>query len=202
MPTVATTFFRRVPAVVLCALAAHAAVYRSLWPAGGDHGYLIWYAPLVAVLSGLAIVALPLGLALAVAGHGRRPALRPVAALFVRALPERDPIAGAVTLASQALVVLFVQESVERSLILHRAAVASFPPSTWSVLLAAVVVVAALVAWLGRTVSTLVEGILKRRQSFATRTTGWRSSLRRAFLVRRSHPLAVHGGLRAPPVGA
>src|SRR5262249_43950286 len=87
MPTVTTTLFRRAPAVVLCALAAHAVVYRSLWPAGGDHGYLTWYTPLVAVLSGLSLVALPLGLALGIAGRRRPRALRAVAAVFVRVAP-------------------------------------------------------------------------------------------------------------------
>jgi len=200
---VTTASVRRLPAVVLCALAAHAAVYRSLWPAGGDHGYLIWYAPLVAVLSGLALVALPLGLALALAGRGgSNRTLRAVASFFVRAVPEHDPITGVVTLASQALVFLFVQESLERSLVVHRAAVASFPPSTWSILLAAVVAVAGLVAWLGRTVSTFVEAILGRARAVETRAIRIGPPLHRARVARRSHPLAVHGGLRAPPVGA
>jgi len=202
MPTVTTTFVRRAPAVVLCALAAHAAVYRSLWPAGGDHGYLTWYAPLVAVLSGLSIVALPLALALAVARPRQSRALRAVAAVFVRAVPEGDPVAGTVALVAQALVFLFVQESLERSLVLHGAAIASFPPSTWSILLAAVVAVAGLVAWLGRTVSTLVDDILKRTRVVGQRAGGGRRLPRPALAVRRSHPLAVHGGLRAPPAGA
>ena len=38
-------------AVLVCALAAHAAAYRSFWPEDGVHGYFIWYA-LVVVLSG------------------------------------------------------------------------------------------------------------------------------------------------------
>jgi len=202
MPTVTTTSVRRVPAVVLCALVAHAAVYRSLWPAAGDHRYLIWYAPLVAVLSGFAIVALPLLLALALAGRRRGRTLNAVASVFVRALPERDPVAGVVGLVSQALVFLFIQESLERSLVLHRAAVASFPPTTWSVLLAAVVVVAACVAWLGRTVSTLVEAILDKTRRNEPRAAGSRRAPRPTTVARRSHPLAVHGGLRAPPAGA
>jgi hypothetical protein len=84
---VTTTLVRRAPAVVLCALAAHAVVYRSLWPSGGDHGYLMWYAPLVALLSGLSLVVLPLGLAFALAGRRRPQTLRTVASVFVRALP-------------------------------------------------------------------------------------------------------------------
>jgi uncharacterized membrane protein len=202
MPTVTTTLFRRAPAVVLCALAAHAVVYRSLWPAGGDHGYLTWYTPLVAVLSGLSLVALPLGLALGIARRRRPRALRAVAAVFVRVAPDGDPTTAAFALASQALAVLFVQESLERSLVLHRAAIASFPPATWSILLAAVVVVAALVAWLGRTVSNLVDGILSRARTHRVRPVGARRPTSPALVVRRSHPLAVHGGLRAPPAGA
>ncbi len=197
----ATTSVRRVPAVVLCALVAHAAVYRSFWPKGGDHGYLIWYSPLVGVLSGLAIVALPLLLAVGVAGRRRSPALNAVASVFVRALPDSDPVAGMFALVSQALVFLFVQESLERSLVLHQAAVASFPPSAWSILLCAVVAVATLVGWLGRAVSSLVEGILKRARLFAPPTVRGRQVRHPAQVGRRFHPLAVHGGLRAPPVG-
>lgn len=196
-----TTSVRRAPAVVLCALVAHAAVYRSLWPAGGDHGYLIWYAPFVAVLSGLAIVALPLLLALGIAGGRRSRAPGALASMFVRTGPGRDPVAEIISLASQALVFLFVQESLERSLVLRREAVASFPPSTWSIVLAAVVAVAVLVGWLGRTVSTIVECILHRARRFAQHTAHGRRARSLAAIVRRSHPLAVHGGLRAPPVG-
>lgn len=193
---------RRAPAVVLCALATHAAIYRSLWPAGGDHGYLIWYAPLVATLSGLSIVALPVVLALAVAGRRDSGPLRALTALVTRGARELEPVAGTLTLASQALVFLFVQESLERSLERHEVAVASFPPSTWAVLLTVIVIAAGAVAWLGRAVSAIVEDILRGAQVAHPRAMQVRLAKGAATVARRPHPLAVHGGLRAPPAGA
>ena len=133
---------------MLCALATHAAVYRSLWPAGGDHGYLIWYAPLVAGLSGVSIVVLPLVLALAVAGRRDSGPLRALSGLVTRGVCEPELVTGTLTLASQALVFLFVQESLERSLEKHGVAVASFSPSTWAVLLTVIVTTAGAVATL------------------------------------------------------
>lgn len=193
---------RRAPAVVLCALATHAAIYRSLWPAGGDHGYLIWYAPLVAGLSGVSIVVLPLVLALAVAGRRDSGPLRALSGLVTRGVCEPELVTGTLTLASQALVFLFVQESLERSLERHGVAVASFSPSTWAVLLTVIVTTAGAVAWVGRAVSAIVEDILRRTQVGHPRTTQVRRANRLAPVGRRSHPLAVHGGLRAPPIGS
>lgn len=193
---------RRIPAVVLCALATHVAVYRSLWPADGGHGYFAWYTPLVAALSGFSIVGLPLVLALALVGRRGTGPLRAVGALVVRSTPESDPVAETVGLASAALVFLVAQESLERSLELHRVTLASFTPSTWSVLLAVVVAVAGAVAWLGRAISSLVEGILQVRRSAALRPTRAKPLFGLVRAARRLHPLAVHGGLRAPPVGA
>ena len=190
------------PAVVLCALATHVAVYRSLWPADGGHGYFAWYAPLVAALSGLSIVGLPLVLALALVGRRGSGSLRAVGALVAPGTPESDPVAETVGLASAALVFLVAQESLERSLELHRVALASFAPSAWSVLLAVIVAVAGAVAWLGRAISSLVEGILQVRRSAALRPTPGNRLVGLVHAARRSHPLAVHGGLRAPPVGA
>jgi hypothetical protein len=192
---------RRLPAVVLCALATHVAVYHSLWPAGGGHGYFAWYAPLVAALSGFSIVGLPLVLALALVGRLGSGPFRAVGAGVVRSAPESDPVAETVRLASAALVFLVAQESLERSFELHRVTLAGFAPSTWSVLLAVVVAVAGAVAWLGRAVSSLVEGILQVRRSAPLRPARANQLFGAADATRRSHPLAVHGGLRAPPVG-
>jgi hypothetical protein len=187
--------------VVLCALATHVAVYRSLWPAGEGHGYFAWYAPLVAALSGLSIVGLPVLVALAIVGRRRSGPLPAVGALVVRSTPESDPVAETVRLASAALVFLVAQESLERTLDLQRVTLASFAPSNWSVLLAALVAVAGAVAWLGRAVTSLVEGILQETRSAPLRPARARRLSGFVHIARRSHPLAVHGGLRAPPAG-
>ena len=41
----------RLGPVALCALTAHAVLYRSLLPEDGVHGYFGWYEPLIAFLS-------------------------------------------------------------------------------------------------------------------------------------------------------
>src|SRR4051812_48501734 len=104
---------RLLPAA-LCALGAHALLYGSFRPAAGVHGYLGWYEPALALVA-IAVVVL----------------IRPVA------LRSRLPIAETARgLASRALVLVLVQESLERSLHVGHPAVAAMTPSGWLALLA------------------------------------------------------------------
>jgi hypothetical protein len=104
---------RLLPAAI-CALAAHALLYGSFRPADGLHGYLGWYEPALA-LAAIAVVVL----------------IRPVA------LRSRLPIGEtARRLASRALVIVLVQESLERSLQVGHPTVVAMTPSGWLVLVA------------------------------------------------------------------
>src|SRR5436190_19117076 len=104
---------RLVPAAI-CALVAHALLYGSFRPADGEHGYLGWYEPALA-LAAIATVVL----------------IRPFA------LRSRLPVGEtARTLAMRALVIVIVQESLERSLQVGHPAAAAMTPAGWLVLVA------------------------------------------------------------------
>src|SRR5438094_5589141 len=135
---------RRLLSIAVCALAAHAVLYGSVSPGGAMHGYFGWYEMLVGglTLGGvLAVGALVLAAAL---GHGRS-RLR-----AVLPAPEERSALQVARLAQAALVFLFLQETLERSVSLGRAAVPSFAPSTWLLLLVSLVFFAALLVLAGR----------------------------------------------------
>jgi hypothetical protein len=168
----------RVVASAVCALAAHAVVYGTLWPADGAHAYFGWYQPL-SVASLAALVGL-----LAV------PRLR-------RFVPWR-PLSVAQTsrsLAVSSLAFLLAQESLERTLATGHLAFAAFTPSQWLLLLVAVSAAAlalsfALRAVLGRAASQLAPASAASAESWSVRPIG----------RRRSRPLADRFALRAPPM--
>src|SRR5207237_10624904 len=100
----------------VCALGAHALLYGTFRPGDGLHGYFGWYEP------GLAIASL-------------------AAVLVVRPswLRTASPVGEtARRLSTTALVVLLVQESLERSLQSGAPAFAVLTPSQWLVLLAGI----------------------------------------------------------------
>src|SRR3954451_14120704 len=106
---------RLLPAAI-CALGAHALLYGSFRPADGVHGYLGWYEPALALAAIAAVVA-----------------IRPLS------LRSRLPVGEtARSLVSRALVIVVVQESLERSLQVGHPAVAAMTPSGWLVLVAGV----------------------------------------------------------------
>jgi hypothetical protein len=175
--------------VPACAFVAHAALYRSLWPVDGRHGYFGWYEPLVLALTGAALVAVLALLALAAAARA-----------FGRPLPAaRGRVAPAAPrLAATTLAFLLVQESLERSL--HGSlAFASFTPAQWLTLLAAVVLSAAVLGTglrlLERAAVRLLAG---PRPRVAAPALGAPWSVRQA-VVRRARPLAERRALRGPP---
>ena len=187
-------------AIAVCALATHAAVYGSLMPSGGAHRYFAWYAPIITALSVLSLVGLPLALAIGVvAGRDSRVA-NTVASMFPARSREGAALTDVFRLASLALVFLAVQETLERSLSTGTLALASFSPSALLALVIALLIAASVVVLLEQAASSLVEAIARTARS-ATRApeaARWRSGTSR--LLRRIRPLAVHGGLRAPPV--
>jgi hypothetical protein len=183
---------RRLLSVALCALAAHAVLYGSLSPGGPMHGYFGGYETLVGglTLGGvLAVGALVLAAAL---GHGRS-RLR-----AVLPAPEERSALQVARLARAALVFLFLQETLERSLSLGRAAVPSFAPSTWLLVLVSLVFFAALLVLAGRLGAGIVRLVLEASPRAASSVAVPLPRPRTA--PRRRKPLADRRGLRAPPL--
>ncbi|HEY1366612.1 MAG TPA: hypothetical protein VGF23_05840 [Gaiellaceae bacterium] len=188
---------RRLPAAALCALAAHALVYGSLWPTDGAHGYFGWYEPVVAALSIAALLAL-VGL-LAVAAAARRLG-RPL----VRATPGPPSPLGPVVRSRMlaALVFLFGQETLERSLQAGGPAPASFTPSGWLLLLVGVGAAAFVLTLALRLCRAAAERAIgratpARRPVRGLAPVGWSLV---PSTPRRPRPLAARRALRAPPL--
>jgi len=188
--------FRRTLAPVVCALGTHAIVYRTLWPTDGVHGYFAWYEPAVAAASLLSLIYL-LTLLLVV-GFARR---------FDRTLskpdaqPRRSLAQGARGLALSSLVVLLVQESLERSLEAGYPTFAVFPPWQWLLLLVCIALTSLTVALSLSLSEAAVRWVLagsaspplaaqQAKPSWSVVTNSWR----------RPRPLAERFALRAPPV--
>lgn len=195
----ARTLGAGLPAVV-CALAAHAVIYRSLWPADGAHGYFAWYEPLVAALSAAALAGFA-GL-LVLAALGRRSA--PLVGLRTRLAGGTDStgfVAGAARLGRASLAVLLAQESLERSLQAGRPAAPVFTATEALTVFAAVALFAVLLTAVLRWLASLAQRILFRPAPTGPRTRGAESWARcEASAPRRRSPLAVGRGLRAPPL--
>jgi hypothetical protein len=175
---------RTLGAAALCALAGHAALYRSLWPGGGAHGYLGWYEAGL----GAAVVLALAGLAALVAIPGLR---RRLAASPGRSVPVRD---RARVLTGLALAWLAGQEAAE-----HLAAgggSANVAPSAWLLALAACLVAALVVAWAERGAHAVLAGTAATPRPRAARAAGLRPFVARSP---RRRPIAIHRALRAPP---
>jgi hypothetical protein len=183
-------------ASAVCALVAHAAVYRSLLPDDGLHGYFSWYVPLVALAS--------LGSLFAVVVGALRPGGR-AARLIRPCLPARSTACRGGTvagLASGGLAFLVVQESLERSLGAGAFSPVSFDASTWPVLVVVLILAAAAVLAVGRTAVVLSERAFAVRRSWVGMTRPVPCSGVGRGVVRRSALLGLHAGLRAPPLVA
>jgi hypothetical protein len=187
------------PAIVLCALAAHAAVYGTFAPEASGHAYFGWYAPAVTALSTVSLVLLPLAFAASVGAapiRVRRAARRLLAG---RAADLGGTRRRAASLAVGSFGFLVVQETLERSFSTNTFSLPHFGASTWLLLVAAVATAAGLVTLVGRAVDGLVAGLIglsPRRRSLAS--AGVRPRL--AARTCRPRPLAIHGALRAPPL--
>lgn len=179
----------------LSALAAHAAAYRSLLPETGVHGYFGGYEAVIAVLS-VGASALLAGLLLAAllnrAAAGRAPFR----------LESRSTRTATLWVAPAALVLLLMQESIERSLGQRGLALASFSAAQWLALVGTIALAAAVFGLLGRgyrTLSARLSGYppLRSRRPDPRRTRPFARPTHRP----RS-PLATGRALRAPPLSA
>lgn len=185
--------------VALCALAGHFALYGTLAPSTGDHAYFVWYEPVVAGLSILALVVL-LGLLLAVVlgRDGLRsrivPALLPAAA---RPLPVS---VRAVRLGLASAAFLAVQETFERSLSEGRLAPAALGSSQLLLVLLVLAAAATFVALVERSCTRLIALVARPLVVRVDRGAGVWFPPARPLTVRRRSPLARQRGLRAPPL--
>jgi hypothetical protein len=175
----------RIPAAVVCALAAHAVLSRTLTPRDAAHAYFGWYEPTVATLSLAAVITLVVLVALA--------AVRPLRRLASVRIPSVR------TVAVPSIAIFLVQEAVEQSVAAGHPAVELLSPSQWLTLLAAVT----LASWLfvlglrlARRVARAVVAAVARVHVFVAR---W--SVRAASAV-RLRPLALGRALRGPPLFA
>jgi hypothetical protein len=187
--------------VALCALVAHAVVYQSLLPEDGAHGYFAWYAPVVVALSCISIFGFVLAIVVAL---GCGPESRP--ALLVRSILPVRPADGASAsrlfrLASGAVVFLFAQESLERSLSAGRLELASFAPTTLAVLVTTVLAAATCIALVERAMSSLAAVVFRSEPTVQV-AAPLKLRPTRVFHALRSRPLTIHGALRAPPLSA
>lgn len=102
-------FTARVLPVLVCTLVAHAVAYRSITPRDGLHGYLGVYELVVFGLSAAAVAVLTVATAAAVTGRGAR------CADLAYASTDYSLARRATSLAAPALLVLVLQEALERS---------------------------------------------------------------------------------------
>jgi len=185
--------------VALCALAGHFALYGTLAPSTGDHAYFVWYEPVVAGLSIVALVVLAGLLLAAVLGRdGVRsrivPTLLPAAA---RPLPVS---VRAVRLGLASTVFLAVQETFERSLSEGRLAPAALGSSQLLLVLAVLAAAATVVALVEHSCSRLIALVARPLVVRLGRLVGAWFPPVRPLTVRRRNPLAQRRGLRAPPL--
>jgi hypothetical protein len=185
--------------VALCALAGHLALYGSLVPSTGEHAYFVWYEPLVAGLSILALAVLAALLFAVVVGRDRLrgrivPVLLPAAA---RSTPGS---VRTVRLALASIAFLACQETIERSLSEGRLAPAELAPGQLLLVLAVVAAAAAVVALVERSCSQLIALVARPPASRRGRDAILSFPSVRPQVVRRRNPLAQLRGLRAPPL--
>jgi hypothetical protein len=178
---------RRLAPALLCALAAHALVWRSLEPHAGDGSYAHAYQPLIGVAGLVAVAAIGLLAAAALTREYSR-----TAAL---AIGRRTAVVG-----SAAAGWLVLQESAERSLSHGRPTLISLAPSGWA-LLALVALAAALAVTAAGHAGMQIVRRLAHEPAAARARHVVVAAVRPAAVcpVRRS-VLSLGQGMRAPPV--
>jgi hypothetical protein len=183
--------------VALCALAGHFALYGSLVPSSGGHAYFVWYEPVVAGLSILALMLL-VGLLLAVM-VGRDGLRRRVVPVLLPGAARSSPgSVRTVRLALASVAFLACQETIERSLSEGSLGAAQFAPHQLMLVLVVVAAAAAVVALVERSCSELIALVARPFARRRERDTGVSFPSERPA-VRRRNPLAQLRGLRAPP---
>jgi hypothetical protein len=164
----------------LVALVAHVALYGSVAPADGEHAYLRWYEPAVAGLSVAAVVVWCGLVALGFAGR----------ISSVRTSARRVAVsAGAL---------LWLQESLERSISAHAPAAVTLAPSQWLTVIAVLAAASALLARAidaGRRLAATLVPAERPRVVVRPLPAAAVSVVRRPL-----RPLASGSAMRAPPL--
>lgn len=182
---------------LVCALAAHGALYRSFLPSDGVHGYFAWYEPLVGALSVAAIATVAVLFMAALAG--RRP--RVLAWIAGRDTERSSTLPDqSLRLASVALGVLLVQETVERSVGAGSPTVPMLTPTAWLSVLVALALVAAMLVFATRSCAVLLEHVLAAPPPAPVLLAAPGAPPRAAVPCARLSPLASSRALRAPPL--
>jgi hypothetical protein len=180
--------------ITLCALSAHATLYRPVFPEDGIHGYFGWYEPLVAALwlaSAFAVAAAAIAL---LRGHRSR-VMSELASL-------RPTPFSAGSLAVLGVAWLLAQESAERSLASAGFAFADFTPADWAIVVATTMLAAAVLTMLAGAGRVLASALGSRAPQ-PTRPTVTKSARRKVgSYVHTRRALADRRGLRAPPISA
>jgi hypothetical protein len=177
---------------LLCALTAHATAYRSLVPDDGLHGYLGLYEAVVFGLSALALATILLAVVAAATGRDGRWRDR------VRCPAGGSSRRSSALLALGALVLLLVQESLERSLVSGAPAWPEPDAQMWLVAVAAAFGAALVLRLLRRSCVSLLRAVHARDRLRRRRPTVARPR-RAQIAVGRRNALANRRGLRAPP---
>jgi hypothetical protein len=185
--------------VALCALAGHLALYGSLAPSSGEHAYFVWYEPLVAGLSIVALAVLA-GLLLAVVLGRDDLRRRIVPVLLPAALRAVPGSVRTVRLALASIAFLACQETIERSVSEGRLAPAELASGQLLLVLAVVAAAAAVVALVERSCSQLIARVARPLALRRNRGSVLAFPSGRPQVVRRRNPLARLRGLRAPPL--
>jgi hypothetical protein len=164
----------RLLSAAVCALGAHALLYGTFRPGDGLHGYFGWYEPALAAASIAALLLV-------------RPAC----------LRSRLPVGETARRVSfPALLILLVQESLERTLHVGHPAFAALTPSQWLVLAIGVALTALLLSVALRAGHVVLALLQRAREPTVHDLVHWSVI---AVDSCRPRPLALRFALRAPP---
>jgi hypothetical protein len=180
-----------------CALAGHAVVYGTFWPAGGAHGYFGWYQPLLGGISALALLSLAALLVVGLAGSPR--ARRLLEGLVTR--QRATPVVRAHRLAITSLAILLLQESLEASLASGRPALGAFSGPVILLVVTVIWLLSFGLVFAARSYERFA-GDAVARGGIPRHAAGAVTALPTAPSLRPRNPLADFRGLRAPPLTA
>jgi hypothetical protein len=188
---------RRLLTAAMCALATHAVLYRSFWPTEGVHGYLGYeaFVGVLSAISALGVAAVVVRKAL-LCGEGRRVLAAPAGS-------SRSARGLAREIGASGLLVLVLQESVERAVESGQVTVAPFTPGQLLVVLAAVAAISSAIAFAlsagGALVRRIVAADRPPARTVAQTLSRWSVACSE---LRPPRTLAVGHALRGPPVSA
>jgi hypothetical protein len=183
------------PPILLCALAAHAAAYRSLRPQDGLHGYFGWYEPAVGVLTLVAVLVLG-GVLLCLAGGIELPAAMRSSLGLDRPVPVTQ---RALALGAAAAALLGLQEAGEHLVAEGELSVEGLSAGRIAALVGALIASAVLLALAGRSFQSLGRRLLAAQEKPSRRPPlrVWIPPASDVWI--RCKPLPFGPALRAPP---